>query len=218
MNKLIIVKCCGFRLRVYVPFAFVLIYLVSYQPVMGQSGGSTHICGSEDFSIDLNTKDTVYIDGQKPYQPETAEAHSSKWSAKEISLTLVSNVNPYVPGTYQDCYEATDPSGNRIKCCRTVIVRDVSKVGVKNIARGQLRIWPNPAGKTIHIALKSLVLKSEAMLYVRSVDGKEVAAISVSPGVDLVDIQTTDYNITSGVYFIEVTASDMHAIQRVVVQ
>jgi hypothetical protein len=62
--------------------------------------------------ITLNTLDTVYHNVNDPYTPVTASVTDNLYDNTQVSLTRLSNVNPFKLGLYTDTYTATDASGN----------------------------------------------------------------------------------------------------------
>ncbi|MFT5725270.1 MAG: hypothetical protein ACI9JN_002394, partial [Bacteroidia bacterium] len=62
--------------------------------------------------ITLNTLDTVYHNVNDPYTPVTASVTDNLYDNTQVSLTRLSNVNPFKLGLYTDSYTATDASGN----------------------------------------------------------------------------------------------------------
>ena len=74
--------------------------------------------------IELNTLPVVYHRVNTLYTPVPATVSDNLYDVTEISLTVSSNVNPFVLGTYSDTYTATDAAGNVSTKTRTVHVID----------------------------------------------------------------------------------------------
>jgi PKD repeat protein len=84
----------------------------------------------EDFIapiISLNTLDTVYHTVNAKYVAVEASVSDNFYDNTQVSLTRISNVNPYKLGLYTDTYTATDASGNETVKSRFVRVLDNSK-------------------------------------------------------------------------------------------
>jgi PKD repeat protein len=90
--------------------------------------------------IDLRTLDVIEHEVNNPYTPVAPTASDNLYDNTQISLTQSSNVNPYVLGTYQDTYTATDASGNVATKIRTVHVVDNEAPSVSGKQGGVLRV------------------------------------------------------------------------------
>ncbi len=90
--------------------------------------------------IDLHTLDVVYHPVNSIYTPVAASASDNLYNTTQISLTQTSNVNPFVLGTYQDTYTATDAAGNVSVKVRTVHVVDDEAPVVTSKIGGMLRV------------------------------------------------------------------------------
>ena len=112
--------------------------------------------------INLHTLDTVLHDVNTPYNPVDATASDNLYSTTQISLTKTSNVNPYVLGTYEDTYTATDASGNVSTRIRYVKVVD--------------RIAPEITGKSgsiVRVGLFSNFSAKERLVFSDNYDAPE---------------------------------------------
>jgi hypothetical protein len=90
--------------------------------------------------IDLKTLDVINHPVNTPYTPVEASASDNLYNNTQISLTKTSNVNPYVLGTYEDTYTATDAAGNVSVKTRTVNVVDQIEPIVSGKSGGVLRV------------------------------------------------------------------------------
>lgn len=90
--------------------------------------------------IDLRTLDVIEHEVNNPYTPVAPTASDNLYDNTQISLTQSSNVNPYVLGTYQDTYTATDAAGNVSTKVRTVHVVDNEAPTLSGKQGGVIRI------------------------------------------------------------------------------
>ncbi|MFY0645173.1 MAG: DUF5011 domain-containing protein, partial [Bacteroidia bacterium] len=90
--------------------------------------------------IDLHTLDTVWHEVNTEYNPVNATASDNLYNSTQISLTSSSNVNPYLLGTYQDSYTATDASGNVSSRTRYVKVVDTKAPSIEGKNGAILRV------------------------------------------------------------------------------
>lgn len=108
----------------------------------------TDTCSDESgLKLFLNSPKTVRHPINKPYTAAQPGVRSNKFASDKIALVKKSGtVNPYIPGIYKECYEATDPEGMHIECCRTVIVEDTSGIVARVSANRSMlvKVYPNP--------------------------------------------------------------------------
>ncbi len=112
--------------------------------------------------IDLHTLDTVWHEVNTNYNPVNATASDNLYNTTQISLTMTSNVNPFVLGTYQDTYTATDASGNIATRTRYVKVVDTEapQISGKN-------------GSIVRVGLYSTFAAEERLVYSDNYDSPD---------------------------------------------
>jgi hypothetical protein len=172
-------------------------------PFLGFTQNKT--CTNYTLSIDLNTQDKVYHKVNTPYNSTAPSAASTIHPSNQISLVKKSSdVNPYVPGIYTECFEAIDKDGLKVECCRTVIVENNMTSAVSDIQPFEISVFPNPAvNEQITIQLGNPISSENIELTLCDMLGRQVFHLS-QPFQNNISLSTEGYQLHSGVYTLTV--------------
>ncbi|MBI1306421.1 MAG: T9SS type A sorting domain-containing protein [Bacteroidetes bacterium] len=176
-----------------------------------------HGCSNGSLRIELNTPDTVVHTIRTAYNSVMPEAFSGKWNKAGISLVLTSsNVNPNVPGTYKECYTATDGDGLSVSCCRTVIVKEEQSSSVSEINNNAVSVFPNPVddGK-FTVRFTESFASNHVTIRLTDVTGRIVYETNASSTEDLV-VDVSALNLSKGIYALQIQSSDRTAVKSLV--
>ncbi len=111
----------------------------------------------------------------QPYTDAGVRISDNYYDSATLSglLDITDDIDPNWPGTYNICYQVTDPSGNRSnKVCRTVVVTE-NLTGVEEAENHSITLYPNPNTGNFHIDLGSEP-ESAVQVVVRDMQGKAV--------------------------------------------
>ncbi len=116
-------------------------------------------------------------------------------------MSSTTNLDVTEQGSYEICYQVTDPSNNKSnKVCRTVIT-DITSVD--KVTDGvNVNVYPNPTNGKFEV-LVSLKEKAEVIVKITDILGKEVNSLNIGQ-VTEAKVPVDLSQVSAGVYFIQV--------------
>ena len=161
--------------------------------------------------INLNGFAYTYAERWTTYVDDGVSIDDNYYSEDTLQKLLVvtTNVDMIMLGTYNVCYQVTDPSGNKaVKVCRIVQVR--STTSVNNSLKDQLKMYPNPNNGRFTLDLGETPTE-KAVLTLTDLAGKEVYSSATFN-------QKTNFNLeglSNGVYQLRIQYRNETAVLRV---
>ncbi|MBO6517251.1 MAG: T9SS type A sorting domain-containing protein [Bacteroidia bacterium] len=159
----------------------------------------------------MNTEDTVFHVVNSEYFPTRATVTDNCSDSTNVSLTVNSNVNPYVVGCYQEYHTAVDSSGNRSLKIRTICVRSSLDLSAKVVSEDALfQVYPNPTSGTFQAQI-GLEDREGLEVVVKNMLGETVERFDLVDEQNLIDIGSQP----SGMYIVTLRTNGVGYVRKV---
>lgn len=146
----------------------------------------------------LNTNDTVYHQINTPYISVAVAVTDNYFPVKDIVLVKYGTVDANKKGLYPETFVAVDPAGNADTAIRYVRVQDTNSISVRTSLQQPLKIWPNPADRTIHIFHAEPISK----IYLFDIHGRVLFRHSGETGMEVFTMDISGF--PQGVFVVKV--------------
>jgi PKD repeat protein len=183
-------------------------YLITYTSTDGSGNTSTRtrvikIVDTQNPVISLKGGSTIIWSLGKPWVDPGVQIVDNYYSESVLLplMTSTTNLDVTVQGSYEICYQVTDPSNNKSnKICRTVIT-DITSVN--EVTDGvNVNVYPNPSNGKFEVAV-TLDEKSDVIIKITDVLGKVINSVNVNQ-VTEANVPVDLSQVSAGVYFVQV--------------